>query len=185
MQITKTYNVYKLEELTPKAQEKARAKWAESNEYYFLSDYLNERLHELLEEKGIKDLNDTSKAGTRPTQVLYSLGYSQGDGACFRGEFLFTYENVEYTAIVTHSSRYYHAKSVDITILRDGSEVDATGYTWGDAEEYFKNIYEDICTELEAEGYNYMEYEDSMERFQEVCDGHEYMFLEDGTMFNA
>lgn len=179
MQIIKTYNVYKLEELTPKAQEKARAKWAESNEYYFLSDYLNERLHELLEEKGIKDLNDTSKAGTRPTQVLYSLGYSQGDGAMFEGMFQWK----EYTINVKQSVRYYHYNSKNFSIVLTETEEEPDNYQ--EIEQAFNEIYTKICKELERYGYDFIEYEDSMEAFKEACDANEYMFLEDGTMFNA
>lgn len=182
MQITKTYNVYKLEEITPEAQEKARAKWSEKNDYYFLSDYLNEKLHELLEEKGIKDLNDTSKAGTRPTQVIYSLGYSQGDGCMFEGDYIYTHKDKKYVITVKQSGRYTHYNSKTFyTHNEEGEEVD----NWEEVEDAFNADYKDICKELERQGYNFIEYEDSMESFQEACDANEYTFLEDGTMFNA
>lgn len=173
--ITKVYNVYEIGELSKGAQEVARAKWVENNDYYFLSDYLNERLHELLEEKGIKDTNDTSKAGTRPTQVLYSLGYSQGDGCMFEGDFIYKGYNVN----VKHSGRYYHFNSKNITITDDeGNDIDRQIY------EEFDALYIEICKELERLGYDFIEYEDSMEAFQESCDANGYNFTSDGVMVN-
>lgn len=70
--IQKTITLYTVEELkeaNPEGYAKAHAKYKEGNDYMFMEDCLNERLHELLEEKGIMDTNDTSKAGTKPTRV--------------------------------------------------------------------------------------------------------------------
>lgn len=176
--ITKEYSVYTIDELSKEAQEKAHEKWVENNDYFFLEDDLNERLHELLEENNIKDLNDTSKAGTRPTQVMYSLSYRQGDGAMFEGMFQWK----EYTIHVKHSGHYYHYNSKNFSIMLTDTEEEPENYL--EVEKEFDDIYVDICNKLARYGYDYIEYEDSMEAFEEACDANEYTFLEDGSMFN-
>lgn len=177
--ITHTYNVYTLDELSKEAQEKAHQKWIENNQYYFLSDYLNERLHELLEENKIKDLNDTSKPGTKPTEVMYSLGYCQGDGCMFEGMFQWK----EYTVHVKHSGHYYHYNSKTFSIMLTDTEEEPESYI--EVEKEFNALYVDICKQLERYGYNFIEYEDSMEAFQEACDANEYTFTIDGIMDNS
>lgn len=173
--ITKTYNVYTINELSKEAKEKAHKTWKEGNDYFFLSDVLNERLHELLEEKGIKDLNDTSKPSTKPTEVLYSLSCCQGDGAMFEGNFIYKGYNVH----IKHAGHYYHCNSKDITITdNQGNDIDGQVY------EDFNALYVEICEELERLGYAFIEYEDSMEAFEEACDANEYNFTSDGVIDN-
>jgi hypothetical protein len=179
--ITKNYNVYTFDELSQEAKDKARNNYNADNEYMFLSDCMNERLHELLEENNIKDINDTSKPGTKPTQVMYSLSNSQGDGAMFTGEF----EWGKYTVYIKHSGHYYHSNSKFIEI----HETENLGFDIGKDYEpkvykEFEELYQKICTELEKYGYNYIEYEDSEESFRELCESNEYTFLENGNMFN-
>ncbi len=176
--ITKEYNIYTIDELSKEAQEKAHKKWIEGNDYYFLSDDMNEKLHELLEENNIKDLNDTSKPGTKPTQVVYSLSYCQGDGAMFEGMFQWK----EYTIHIKHSGHYYHYNSKNFSIMLTETEEEPDNYQ--EVEEAFNTLYVDICKKLERYGYDYIEYEDSMEAFKEACEANEYTFLEDGNMFN-
>lgn len=171
---TKTITLYNLDELSKEAQEKAHAKWREGNDYMFIEDCMADRLHELLEENNITDTNDTSKPGTKPTQVLYSLSHSQGDGACFEG--VFEWKN--YTVHIKHSGRYVHSNSVDIIIMNsEGEGVDDYG-------NQFKNIYQKICSDLEQYGYDFIEHEDSFEAFQEACEANEYTFRENGIMEN-
>lgn len=151
--ITKVYNLYTINELSKEAQEKAHTEWTKGNDYPFMSDCMNEQLHELLEEKGITDTNDTSKPGTKPTQVFYSLTYCQGDGAMFEGDFIYKGYNVH----VKHSGHYYHSNSKDITITdNEGNDIDGQVY------EDFDALYKEICDELEEYGYKFMEYEDSI-----------------------
>jgi len=135
---TKTINVYTIDELSPEAQEKARTKYNESNDYYFLEDYMNNRLHELLEENHIKDLNDTSKSGTKPTQVLYSLSYSQGDGAMFEGNYIWN----GYSITIKNIGNYYR-HSIDI-VDEEGNELETD-----EPLKAFEIIYQKICKELE------------------------------------
>jgi hypothetical protein len=172
---TKTINLYTYDELTKEAQEVALREWRDNNDYFFLSDNLAERLHELLEENKIKDTNDTSKAGTKPTPVLYSLSRCQGDGAMFEGVF----EWNGYTVSIKHSGHYYHSNSKTIEITNDTGD-----YIEDKPFEDFEALYQKICKELERYGYDFIEYEDSEENFKEACDANEYTFLLSGKMEN-
>ena len=175
---TKTINLYSYSELSKEAQEKAHSKYIESNDYYFLSDCLNERLHELLQENNIKDLNDTSKPNTKPTQVQYSLSNCQGDGAMFAG--IFEWKNN--TITIEQSGRYYHSNSKTITYN------DFVGEEKEHEEEKlakeFEKIYQSICKELETFGYNFIDQENSLESFIELCEANDYTFLANGIMEN-
>ena len=174
--IKKEYQLFIFDELDQKAKDKALNRYIEDNDYMFLSDYLNERLHELLQENKITDTNDTSKPGTKPTQVLYSLSYSQGDGCMFEGYFIWNHYNVD----IKHSGHYNHENSKIITITdEEGNEI-----TDNEPNEVFNTLYVKICKELEQYGYNEIEYQNSEEVFRETCEANEYTFLSDGTMFN-
>lgn len=183
--IQKEYTLYTFDELSQEAKDKARQKHNENNDYYFLEDCMNERLHELLQENFIKDMNDTSKAGTKPTQVQYSLSYCQGDGAMFTGDFILkdyinkNKDGGNYIAHIKHSGRYYHSNSKTIDI-RDEEDNEAPKEIY----DAFEVTYQKICKELERYGYNFIEYEDSEESFRENCEANEYTFLSDGTMMN-
>ena len=174
----KSINVYTVNELTPEAQKKAHDKWIEGNDYVFLSDCMNERLHELLGENKIKDLNDTSKPGTKPTQVQYCLSNCQGDGAMFAGDF----EWNGYSVHIKHSGRYTHSNSKTIEIVKDENDLsmDADDNIYKE----FEVIYQAICKELEQYGYNWIKQEDSLESFIEACEANEYTFRINGVMEN-
>lgn len=174
--ITREYNIYTFDELSQEAKDKARENFNQNDNYPFLSDDMNERLHELLEDNKIKDTNDTSKAGTTPTQVLYSLSYCQGDGCMFEGNFEWNGYNVN----VKHRGHYYHENSKTITITdEEGNYIDTD-----EPEEAFNALYVSICKELEKYGYDIIEYMQSEECFRETCESNDYTFLSDGTMFN-
>lgn len=173
---TKTLTLYDYSELSKEAKEVALRKWRENNEYLFLDDFMAHKLHELLEENGIKDKNDTSKAGTRPTPVYYSLSYCQGDGAMFQGSFKWNGYNVD----IKHRGHYYHSYSADVEITdEEGNEPET-----GEPLKAFELIYQNICGELEDFGYSTMREEDSEERFIEVCELNEWTFRENGLLEN-
>lgn len=174
---TKTIELYTYDELTPEAKKKALKDYRENNDYAFLSEYLNERLHELLEENGIKDTNDTSKAGTTPTPVRYSLSYSQGDGAMFEGQFEWGTWHVS----IKHLGRYSHSNSKEIDMYQI---EDDSIYPEQHTIDKFEAIYQSICKTLEEDGYSYIEYEDSEENFIEMCNTNEDTFLSTGVMEN-
>jgi len=178
---TKTINLYTLEELSEDSREKAFSKWKEDDDYHFLSDDLNEKLHELLQEYGIKDTNDTSKPGTKPTEVQYSLSSCQGDGVMFEGKYIYTYNFASYLIEIEHSGHYYHSYSKSYATSLEGEEVD----NWHEVEKAFDVIYQKICKELERYGYDYIENEDSMESFTGSCEANEYTFEANGVMNNT
>lgn len=175
--ITKEYELLTFDELPQEAKDKAREDYNQNNYDYFLADCMAERLHELLEENNIIDLNDTSKPGTKPTQVFYSLSHSQGDGAMFEGDF----EWNGYFVTVKHSGSYYHenSKTIDITD-EEGNEPETD-----EPEKAFNDIYVKICKELEKYGYDYIEHENSEENFREICEANNYTFLLSGEMMNG
>lgn len=172
---TKTIELYTYQELDQNAQEKALSKWRDGNDYWFLSDCLANRLHELLTENGITDKNDTSLPGTKPTQVLYSLGHSQGDGCYFEGNFTWN----GYGIRIVHSGRYCHYNSVSMIVLNgEGERMDGH-------EHKFEPLYKSICDQLESYVYGFIESEDSEESFTEACEANEWTFRKDGEMENA
>ena len=160
--------VYTIKELNETAKEKALNLLREDNSYDFLSEDLEERLRELLKDNKIK---------VDYLQIYYSLSYSQGDGVCFVGNF----EYKDYLVFIKHIGRYNHKNSVEIDILDSESEE----VMEDDICEEFKEIFDDICDQLEKIGYNYIEYVDSEENLIDMCEINEYTFLENGEMFNS
>ncbi|MES2408991.1 MAG: hypothetical protein V4509_01680 [Patescibacteria group bacterium] len=173
---TKTITLYSLSELSKEAQKKAHDQWISNNDYTWLSDCLNERLHEMLIENSIKDLNDTSKPGTTPTEVQYSLSYCQGDGMMFAGSF----EWKDWTVRIKHAGHYYHSHSKETSFYDENGEEGAPE----DVENEFETIYQKICKDLERYGYDWIAEEDSFERFEESCEANEYTFTSEGIMEN-
>lgn len=167
---TKTIKLYTFKELSKEAQEKARQEWNNGNDYSFLAEFMIERLLELLKKNKIK-LPDNSMP-----KLGYSLGYSQGDGVMFHGEF----EWGKYTIHITHSGRYYHSNSKTIEIWETENDYRPEPVS-SVIEKQFEAIYQKICKELEKDGYNMMEDEDSIEHFKEICEANDFYFTIDGT----
>lgn len=157
---TITKNIYSFNELSKEAQEKAHQEYIKNNEYEGLLSEMIDTLKDELKNHNIEE--------TGFTKVLYSLSHSQGDGACFIGDF--TWDNIEIS--ITHNFRYYHEYSTTI----DGYFKSAK------QEEEFKKIYYKICNQLETIGYNYISMEDSLETFTQLAEDMDYMFYEDGTI---
>jgi hypothetical protein len=165
--ITKTYEVFKFEELSQKAKDKARTNFNEGNGYEFLTEFLTEILYDQLKKYKIFYNKDC--------KVQCSLSRCQGDGAMFTGSF----DWGKYTITITHLGRYYHSNSKIILISDESGE-----YASEKVSEKFEKIYQNICSVLENDGYKYIEHEDSEEHMQNMCDANDYTFLSDGTMFN-
>ena len=164
---TKTINLYQYTELSKESKETALAYFRGTNDYYFLSEDLNENLQELLKDNGIKEIDKA--------QVLYSLSYCQGDGCMFEG--IFTWKS--YTVTINHSGRYYHSNSKNIEIeFSDKPDKDITKKVY----DAFNVIYENICNKLEQNGYAYIEYEDSEESILENMEANDYYFTEQGKI---
>ena len=167
----RTIKVYNFEELKEDIQNKVIEKFRYNNEYPFLNDELNELLIEKLKENNIQ-FNTTLKC-------YYSLSYSQGDGFCFIGDFVYNGWNIN----ITHKSQYYHKKSVEIEIYKfdeEGSYI----YPTVEEENQFKNIYYSICDTCEKAGYEHIENEDSEEYIKENIEANDYKFLSNGEIWN-
>jgi hypothetical protein len=162
---TQTIKIFKFDELSETAKEYALNKHNETTDFWFLSDDLKYYLEELLEENKIKELNKT--------KLFYSLNYCQGGGAQFNGSFKWK----NYFIDIKHSGFYYHSNCVNISISTlYGNDAKSEVY------EEFKDLFENICSKIEKQGYAIIEQEQTMENFKDLCDINEYEFLENGEM---
>jgi hypothetical protein len=132
-------------------------------------------LKEKLDERGLKYDSDS-------IDVRYSLSYSQGDGFMFLGTF---YDTAGCPIAVKHEGRYYHKYSREIIQKKCGEYGDDDAPYGGPAGEEFKQMYEDICDEMEIIGYEHIDESESAEAFGEQCEANGWTFEEDGTMRNA
>ncbi len=193
--ITKEFRVYKYEELREKAKEKVKQKYIGHLDPYDFTYNVME------------DLKNIGLQNLRP---YYSLSYCQGDGLCLVGhidfdeispelkkifckDFLLSDHKIfkslkEYSRIeFNHIGKYYHKYSVEIDVYLDGN-LNTKKYQNHRkiANKLIENItdwYMDKCDEYEKWGYEFF-YGISDEELQDFCDGMEYEFLEDGTIFN-
>ena len=154
--------IYKFDELSIEAKETAKRKWYDAEEYDNLSEDLTESAKCLLEMAGIEHTG---------LKLYYSLSYSQGDGLCMIGNLVKGGNSLK----LTHSSRYYYAKSVSMEFIDEtGEEVDEI--------EELKSVYFKICAKLEKEGYGILEYRMTDAEFSELCESNNYEFTEDGKL---
>jgi len=176
--LNKTINLYNFEELDKKVQEKVIETFREQNTFDFLEEDLRMLLDEKLEKEKIKVISNL--------ELYYSLGYSQGDGACFIGFF----DWKKYHIKITHSGNDYHHNSKNIYMyyydenredISEDEEIEADEKTYNEFEE----IYCSICDYIEKSGYRIMEDENSEEAIIETIKSNEYTFRENGEMENA
>jgi hypothetical protein len=167
---TKTYTIYEYDELTPKAQEKARDWYIQENDYPFLSEYMSERAEELLLDAGFDALNIQN--------VFCSLSYCQGDGAMV--EFNGSYDN-KYIVAVKHSGHYYHERSTSITIENIENDEDADAETYEDITE---NVLVPLFKQLARDGYAYIDSENEQENVADNIRANGYTFDKDGNRKN-
>ncbi len=161
--ITKTFNVYSVNELSAAAFKKAHLKYIENNDYPTLYDDLETYAKEQLKLKGIK---------SHDFKLHYSLSYCQGDGASLTG--IFYFEGL--TIKIKSASRYCHEKSVSYEFFdKDGESIDD--------KDAIKYLFECIFKDIKKCGYEIIEYEDSEESFKDCCEANEYLFLENGERF--
>jgi len=171
----KQIEVYNFEELSDEVKEKVLNKFREQNEYYFLEENLNEELNILLEENGIKPTGETN--------LRYSLGYCQGDGVSFTGNFKF--KGFDFIIELGHLSNLYsHSRTTDISTADEYDDNgDITEELREIREKEFKNIYYKICDKIEKVGYSHIEADDSEEAIKENIEANEYKFLSNGDIF--
>lgn len=171
---TKQINIYDYDELTDEVKEKVLNDFRSRNDYYFLEECLTESLNALIKEHEINAL-------TTP-ELRYSLNYSKGDGLSFIGDF--EYKGIKFYLRLGSLSNYYsHSNTIDISREdEDEDENDITEEVKQVIEDEFKEIFFKICNQLEKEGYDFIEYEDSEEAIKEMIEANEYKFRENGEI---
>ena len=160
----KTITLYNYEELSEKAKAKALRDWNETNDNPYMQSHMINLVKEELEDRGIKYDVDSM-------DVRYSLSYCQGDGFMFIGKIMWRDQEIE----ILHSrGNDYHKNSAVFSY----DEEALTPAEFGQ----FQAVYEAICDKMEQTGYDEIEYQQSEESFQQVCEANEWTFREDGTL---
>jgi len=121
-------------------------------DHCFLYESLSENLKQLLEKNKI-GFNDST------LKLYYSLSHCQGDGLCFIGDFVFNGLNI----YVTHNSNYYYSSSVGIEVEEEEDNDELSELLKEKIFNNFKEIFENICNELEKNGYQIIEQEEEDE----------------------
>lgn len=184
-----TVTAYTIDELTGKSKEKAMAWYRDGNDMPFLEDTINTEAEHFLKEAGIECYPAWQYAKTLGKDhrsilhAYYSLGYSQGDGLCLVGDFIYK----EHTFRVKHTGRYYHVYSVEIelisgpTIDDENIEEEKRDERIKGLTEVFTGVYRDICGKVEKSGYAEVDYQNSDEAVLETIRANEYLFTENGS----
>lgn len=197
--VTKTFQIFKFEELNEKAKERALS-WHVENLDACYAEYIIE------DAKTIGAL-----MGWRIDAVYWSGFCSQGDGACFVGRMAYKKgcakevrkyapHDIEAQRIakewqelqrknfysvgakVTHSGRYYHAYSTSF----DGFDNrENHGYLENvETEKQISEIARDFMNWIYKQLESAYEYETSVENFAELCEANDYRFTANGSFYS-
>lgn len=185
---TKTVKVYNFSELSIEAQEKVINDYYENEDYFYLSDDLNEELNQI-------------DCYFHDTEFYYSLNYSQGDGLHILGKFDIdkwlkdkynfkqsvndTVYNLIYSVESKSNRRYCFASKSDISV-----DIDPYLDKYPNLEELIdsiiddiKDYYMDLCKKLETYGYSILDYRMDIAEFSDYADGNDYLYLPDGEQW--
>lgn len=199
--------VYQFDELTDEAKEKARDWYRSGALDYVWWDSVYENAANAADKLGITlrtKLVKLMNGGTRQEPCIWFSGFcSQGDGACFEGDYCYRKNSVKelmaewpkdeklhaiakglqdvqrrnfykITAVVTHRDRYCHEHSVDIDVTVDDRDYDKD--TDDTVAECLRDFMRWIYESLEAEH----DWRLSDECVDEDITANEYEFTEDG-----
>lgn len=209
MMRTEEIKIYSFDELSPKAKEVARSWWREGHESD--SERVIDDAADIAELFGldIRQRRVTLMDGTpRYTPSVYFTGfYSQGDGACFDGQYKYRKSAVQsvrelapndtellgivqrlqrvqsrnfyqLTARTQHAGRYYHSGSMHFDIERaDGLSV------LRESEEEVIECLRDFAGWIYARLRDQYEFEMADEQVDEALVINEYEFTEDGQIY--
>ena len=205
--------VYGIDKLPEAAKEKARAWYREGGFDYDWYEFVYEDFERVCDILGVC-LDKTSVrlfgGGTRrKPRICFSGFWSQGDGACFEGDYSYAKgasaslrryapkdgelhriadalgsiqrrNFYQLRARIGHRDRYYHEYSMDIAVERDSPVVqDLTA----DAEYDVKEALRDLARWLYGRLENEYEHLTSDEAVDEMIRLNEYGFTEDGVRF--
>ena len=186
---TEKIQVYNFSELSTDAQEKVINEYYENEEYFYLSEDLNEELNQI--DNYFYD-----------TEIYYSLNYCQGDGLCILGNFDIdkwlkdkynfkqslndTVYNLIYSVKSKSNRRYCFASKSDIS-----SEFDPYLDKYPNLEDLINSIindikeyYIDLCKKLELYGYSILDYRMDSGEFSDYAYENDILYLSDGRIFN-
>ena len=161
-------NSYSFNELSEAAKNKAIQQHYENEDYYFLSEDLNEYLIELLNEYGYQYLN---------IKLEYSLSNSQGDGVNFTGELKINCNNEITIKIEKLNFRYCHELTTALFFYDENNEQ------INEIDE-IKKDYIQICKKVEKYGYSILEYRMSFDEFNEYSEENNIEYFISGKLFN-
>ena len=193
---TKTYTVYKYEELSESAKENVRKWYLEGQEPYIFTEDCEMMLNELFPNSDL--------------HVQYSLGYCQGDGLNIYGDieladlmeriaedftekerkfFKWAFSTYPSLYVMAQNRRYCYcicSRNCFTENLYDCMQqecIRGIPESFLDKFDKLAGIYLDkLCGELEEDGYNFF-YEISDEDLQDACNANEWEFDEDGNIW--
>jgi hypothetical protein len=186
--------LYKFTELSENAKSAAIEKEKENMEIFL--DFFNDDCNEQISEKGFKG----------NIKLQYSLSYCQGDGLSFSCDY---YDNLKdlfigilgaeksktIDCIINNISfeckgnngRYCYASKNDISLELNNycyvkSSINIDNLI-SKVESKLKDLYIDLCSQLEIQGYNEIEYQYSDESIIETLIANDYDFTINGMMY--
>jgi len=201
---TKTTKIYKFEELSEEAKEKAIEKFYDLNIYEGWWDGVYEMY-----------MDRDTETGFDIDKIYFSGFWSQGDGAMFEGSpnkdilnFITPgYNNQQYQknwsrvikiikngdiniyGSFKHSGHYYHSKSYSDNLETEFTN-DWHGKNYSNIKDICEDIlyeirehYEDICNKIYHSLEQEYEYYTSREAIEESIIANEYEFTEDGEQY--
>ena len=184
--------LYKFTELSESAKNKAIEKHKENSEIFL--DFFSDDCHEQIREKGFKG----------NIKLQYSLSCSQGDGLSFSCDYfdnlnalfieiLGTEKQKTIDCIINNISfkcdgnngRYCYASKNDISLELD--DYKGNNYLIHEivskVESKLKDLYIDLCNQLEKQGYNDIEHQYSDEYIIETLTENDYYFTINGKIY--
>ena len=205
--------VYQIDELSEAAKEKARSWYCETGFDYDWYDFVHEDFERVCETMGIELRTVPVRlfgGGSRRKPCIWFSGFwSQGDGACFEGDYSYAKgasaairrhaprdaelhriadalgsiqrrNFYQLSARISHRGRYHHEYSMDIAVERDSPVAqDMTA----DAEEDVKEALRDLARWLYGRLEDEYKHLTSDEAVDEVLSLNGYSFTADGGRF--
>ncbi len=165
-EVTKTYEVYKYDELEKEIQEKLLEKEIE----YCVESYCEDCLYDDMLYQAQELLQKYFGEKTKLNAIWYDLSYSQGSGAMI--EFDLEYYNCNVT--IKHNGFYYHERS--FIIAENGNN-----YLNDKRYEYLKEKIVKMNIEFGEYGYNLIDDKNFIEQAKEQLQDNEY--LKDGSIY--
>lgn len=164
--ITKSYNVYKFNELTKEIQEELLEKETNNCQNFFCEFFLKDEM----EEKAKKLLNTFFGENAEFNRVLYDLSYCQGSGAMIEFELKYYNSNI--------SIKNYGLYSHEYSFIIDYNNYN---YLNEKRKNYLKEKIIKMNKELTKYGYDLIDFDNFKdEALENLKDS---LFLENGSFF--